>query len=179
MENGKFFSIDQLLSESSTMKCILSAHSVFLAMLALNFKAFADDSPATLLVSARVKSVEADPKGKSGTAVLEIVHVYGEGQKLKGQTFTDKYSVGADARGFAASQVFEVDEVGLWSIMVSMNGAGITADHTLPFRRRSRTIHTPRHAEHVKLAEAIESVYSVDERKRGKMLVALAGNELP
>lgn len=142
--------------------------------------AFADELTPAFLVRAKVKSVQAHPNGKSGTAVLEILHVYAEDQKRKGETFTDQFNVGPDARGFAAGTAFEVDEVGLWVVTVTRKGTlGITSDPTLPFRWRSRKVDTPRYAEHVKLAEAIESVLTADERKQGKMLVGLAGSDSP
>jgi hypothetical protein len=143
---------------------------------------YADEICIMPLVQARVKSVEPDANGRSGTALLEILHVYSGDPKLKGVTFTDEYNRGPDARGRAALHTYKVDEEGLWSIHEAGNAKGVykpVTDRRLPFRIRSLDVPNSRHAEHLKLAEVIESVHVAAEGKQGKMLVVLANDQLP
>jgi hypothetical protein len=129
------------------------------------------EKPQVALVRARVKSVAATKdERKPATAVLEVIHVYTGPAEWKGRTFVDTQRA-QSANGGEALSPFAVDEEGLWVLSVGeRDELWLTSDDRFLFSRRSRKGDTTRHAEHLKMAEAVEKVEKEKPEKRLTML---------
>lgn len=134
---------------------------------------------ATALVRGKVKSVETKFNGNAELVVVEITHVYAGSPELKGTTFRDAYQA-ASTTGMEASTQFKVDEEGVWALRANTDGElWPELDDRYPFARRSRKVDNKRHAQIVKLAEAVESVETAKPGDRSKMLVDLTADDTP
>lgn len=138
----------------------------------------AEEKPPVALVRARVKSVTSKNEGKSSTAVLEVVHVYAGPAEWKNRTFVDAQQA-QSANGFEAISPFAVDEEGLWVLRVGEKELWVAGGDSLLFTGRSRKGDTARHAEHLKMAEAVEKAEQERPEKRLALLREFAADKTP
>lgn len=137
----------------------------------------AEDKPTPSLVRAKVKSIDKVTPNSS-VATLEIVHVYSGPAELIGRSFRDTQMF-AHSAGYPALARFEVDEQGIYVLKPVKDELLPTFDSRFPFFWRSRKPDDQRHAQHLLLADTIQTYTAAKREDQPGLAAKLAQDATP